>query len=223
MKTRWLLVSIFLVCLQTTVAQAEDHSMNNQTSYQIIKISNDPSARLPLVWNDNHYLLNLQDLGSIIQKDSDSGNLLIAYIEKLSNQGKNSIILRSSISRDDTVYYSKYWTKKESLLRIIKFQSLGSESDLNEYLGPFASIPTTRYGAATYELNFGGEKIQLTGPAFKKFWSVRKYYWSSSQVYLPLEAGDAEKIAIVELRVPIGYMNHLDYHGIYAIIPKNFN
>lgn len=222
MKTRWLLVSILLSCLQTTVAQAEDHSMNNQTSYQIIKISNDPSARLPLVWSDNHYLLNLQDLGSIIQKDSDSGNLLIAYIEKLSNQGKNSIILRSNISQDDTVYYSQYWTKKESLLRITQFQSLGSESDLNAYLGPFASIPTMRYGAATYELNLGDGKIQLTGPAFKKFWSLRKVYWSSSQVYLPLETGDAGKIAVLELRVPINLMNHLDYHGLYAVIPKTF-
>lgn len=219
MKTLWLLISIFSGCLQVTLAQAEDHPMNNQTSYQIIKISNDPSARLPLVWSDNYYLLNINDLGSMIQKDSGAGNLLIAYITKLSNQGKNSIILRSSISRDDTVYYSKYWTKKESLLRIAKFKSLGSESDLNEYLGPIASIPTIRYGAATYELNFGGEKIQLTGPAFKKFWSVRKVYWSSSQVYLPLETSDAGKIAIVELRVPINLMSHLDYYGIYAVIP----
>jgi hypothetical protein len=222
MKTGWLLISILLGFLQVTVAQAEDHSMNNQTSYQIIKISNDPSARSPLIWSNNHYLLNINVLGSMIQKDSESGNRLIAYIAKLSNQGKNSIILRSSISRDDTVYYSKYWTKKESLLRITQFKALGSESDLNEFLGPFASIPTIRYGAATYELNFGGEKIQLTGPAFKKFWSLRKVYWSSSQVYLPLENGDAEKIAILELRVPISYMNHLDYYGLYAVIPNTF-
>ena len=223
------LICLILICINFFQIQAvyasnssKESKMQESSKYRIIKITNSRSVRLTTT-HDDYGLLDIRSLQPLINQEMEEGKALAKYINSITHEGSRSFILQEKLSRDELVYHSKHWTQKSSVLKIVKFKTLGLESDLNAYLGPLASIPTTRYGEATYELSFGGEKIQLVGPAFKEFWSLKGRYWASSQLYLPYEIDQANKIAIIRMDVPISYMNDLDYFGIYAIIPKSFD
>ncbi len=196
----------------------EDHSPTDGSRYRIIRITDKASVRLPWSWSGNVAVLNLKDLAPLVDEGTEPGRALLAYLRALT-AGDTPFMLDAAIPRDATVYYSAYWTRKDSLLRVVGYESLGSESHTNEYLGPIASIPTDRYGVATYRLAYDGEVFDMTGPAYRKM--VRGKYWSHAQVYLPRN-GSGEKIAIVSIGLPTNSMDYFNHHGIYAVIPTSF-
>ena len=189
--------------------------------YQIIKITDSASVRLP--WSrrglGGGVFLNLKDLAPLVDESTEQGRVLLAYIRELTADGQEPFILDLALPSERIPGFNHYWTRKDSLLRVVDFTSLESESHTNEYLGPIASIPTMRYGVATYALAYDGEVFHMTGPAYRKM--LRSKYWSHAQVYLSRDES-GRKMAVVAMRLPTNSMDSLDHHGIYAVIPKSF-
>lgn len=214
------LISLLGIAMNPFAAWArKDGPLGDDSRYQVIRITDKASVRLPWSWSGRVPILNLKDLAPLVDESTEQGRVLLAYIRELSASDEEPFILESAIPREVNAGYRDYWTRKDSVLRVVGYESLGSESHTNEYLGPIASIPTDRYGVATYRLAYDGEVFDVTGPIYRKM--VRSKYWSHAQVYLPRDESGG-KIAIVAIRLPTNSMDYLNHHGIYAVIPKSF-
>lgn len=214
------LVSLLGISMNPFAAWAKkDGPLGDDSRYQIIRITDKASVRLPWSWSGRAAILSLKDVTPLVDESTEQGRGLLAYIRELSASDEEPFILDSAIPSEVNDGYRGYWTRKDSVLRVVGYESLGSESHTNEYLGPIASIPTDRYGVATYRLAYDGEVFDMTGPIYRKM--VRNKYWSHAQVFFPRN-GSGGKIAIVAIRLPTNSMDYLNHHGIYAVIPKSF-
>lgn len=192
--------------------------MSSEGAYQIIKITDDKSTRLPWIMQGEKYFVDLKEMKSLI--DNHPSADLRSYFNKLTLNGEKSFLLEKGLPDSEGTYYRQSWTKKDNLIRIISFKSLGLESDINAILGPLASIPTVNYGVATYAINFEGEILTIKGPAIKSIWSFKKLYWSNAKIYFPADKSSSVKIALIQIGLPINLMDDYNYHGIHAIIPR---
>lgn len=189
-----------------------------ESSYQLVVITRDKSTWVPTSVRGENDLVDLVDLGSLINDHPSSA--LKSYFNQLTQGGEKSFFLQNALPISDRRYFRRSWTNKNNIIRIVDFKSLGWHWSLNAYLGPLADIPTERFGVATYAVDFEGETLKLSGPALKNIWAIRAIYWSNAQIYLPLDNNQDEKIALITVGLPINLMNSYDYHGIYAVIPR---
>jgi len=185
-------------------------------NYQLIKISNN---KAPRKWDNatNSYILDLLKLNAMLDKETNASPLVKQHIENITEGFTKSVYLKYILERNDTVYFSPYWTKKNSALNIIKFEKLGNDFGLNSYLGPIASIPTASYGNATFNFHYKGETLSFEGVAIKSIWSFRKTYWVSASVFLPVGENNSIDIAVIDIGLPI---NHMEDTGTFVLIPK---
>lgn len=215
-KTVLVIAAIGFLWTNTSFAETDNQPMEKESRYQIVEITRDRSKTIPSAWDKDKDIADLKDMSTLIEESSSVA--LRDYFNQLTHHGEKSVLLKNGLPPREWVYYSRNWTKKDNLVRITGFKSLGSESTLNAYLGPIADIPTDRYGIATYAVDFEGETLTFTGPALKEIWSLRRRFWSNAQIYIPLDENAAEKIALIQVGLPVNWMD--DHHGIYAIIPR---
>lgn len=190
--------------------------MKHESGFQIIEITRKKSEVHPGDWQDGRYFIDLKETRSLLENHPSAG--LKCFFDTLTRNGEQSILLQSVLPADEARYYRRGWTRKDNVIRIVDFDSHGSDSSTNGYLGPIADIPTYRYGIATYAVDFEGETLMFSGPAIRNIWSFRKTYWSNANFYLPLDNMPDEKIALFMVGLPINLMD--DYHRMYAVIPR---
>lgn len=186
-------------------------------NYQLVKISN---SSAPWKWDETaeNKIIDLHDLNAMLDKETNASPLVKKYIENITEGFTKSIHLKNIIQRDDTVYFSRYWTRRNSVLNIIEFEKLGMESDLNQFLGPIASIPTVSYGHASFNFHYKGETLSFKGAAIKSIWALRKTYWVSASAFFPFGENGSIDIAVIDMGLPINYMDNV---GTFVLIPKN--
>jgi len=194
----------------------QEGTMQSQ-HYQLIKLASDEPP--PGRWDQqlNALVIDLMAFKSIIAANPDIPPSVRSFIAELTGNYTRSFELRNSLQRDDTVYFSDYWTREDSMLSIVEYKKLGTSKDLTPYLGPLANIPTASYGEARFELRYKGEVLSFWGGVQKQMWSLRPAYWSAAGIFLPVAAAEKADIAIISQAIPT---NYLESKATYLLLPR---
>lgn len=187
--------------------------------YQLIKVS--AAMPPPGRWDKTHesIIIDLNALKGVLDAEPGIPANVRSYIVKLTDNFSRPIYLRDALKRDDTVYFSHYWTAKDSLLNIVEYRKSGSDAALTNYLGPLSKILTASYGLAKFNFNYKGEVLSFWGVAQKDAWSLKKKYWSKAQVFLPFDDSAGIDIAVIGMQLP---SNHMEPVGTFILLPNSF-
>ncbi len=182
--------------------------------YQLIKVSS--AMPPPGRWDKVHERLVI-DLLAFKDRLDTMPEPARRRLAQLTADFSKSVLLRDVLARDDVVYYSDYWTRKDSVLKIVEYRKVDSASDLTPYLGPLSAIPTSTYGLARYQFRYKDEVLPFWGVAQKEKWSLRSRYWSQAQVFMPFDESSGLDVAIIGMQLGTNYMEAV---GTFMLLPK---
>ena len=190
-----------------------DRQEADSARYQLIKVST--AMPPPGRWDKVHERLVI-DLLAFKDRLDTMPEPARRRLAQLTADFTRSVLLRDALARDDVVYFSDYWTRKDSVLKIVEYRKAGSASDLTSYLGPLSAIPTSSFGLARYHFRYKDEVLPFWGVAQKEKWSLRARYWAHAQVFMPFDESAGLDVAVIGMQLGA---NHMEAVGTFMLLP----